>query len=283
MEQLIIHGGAGILEGKTAEAQKMHESICTCLLYTFEVLKKTGSAQKAVIHGVRMLEDDPIYNAGTGSKLQADGQVRMSAALMDGINNRFSGVINVQNIRNPIEAAELLSKEKHTVLSADQATEFCLNNGFSNYDPITPVRLQEFEKKCAGIHGTVGAVALDKEGRIFSGTSTGGIGCEIPGRVSDSSTVAGTYSSAKAGVSCTGIGEQITQQGAAVKIVTRVEDGITLQDSVAKVIQESDSFNYLFGMICLDSKGNFEVGKTSALNEVYYAYHDGEKIRTFLN
>lgn len=281
MEQLIIHGGAGILEGKTADAQKMHHSLCNIWEETFEVLKN-GSAEEAVIHGVRLLEDDPIFNAGTGSKLQADGQVRMSAALMDGINNRFSGVINVQNIRNPIEAASLLSAEKHTVLSADQATDFCRENGFTNYDPITTDRLQEYEKRCVGIHGTVGAVALDKEGRIFSGTSTGGIGCEIPGRVSDSPTVAGTYASSKAGVSCTGIGEQITQQGAAVKIVTRVEDGMSLRDSVAKIIQESDSFNYLFGMISLDLKGNIEVGKTAALSEVYYAYHDGERIRTFL-
>ena len=280
MEQLIIHGGAGSLEGKLAEAQVMHDSLCKIWEESFALLQK-GTAEETVRHAIRMLEDDPIFNAGTGSKLQADGQVRMSSALMDGTNNRFSGVINVQNIRNPIEAAALLSKEEHTVLSADQATDFCHRHGMAEYDPVTPERLEEYEKRCSGKHGTVGAVALDKEGRIFAGTSTGGIGCEIPGRVSDCPTVAGTYASTKAGVSCTGIGEQITQQAAAARIVTRVDDGMPLHDAVAVTMRESNSFNYLYGLISLDSEGHVEVGKTAALNEVFYAFHDESSIRTF--
>ena len=220
-------------------------------------------------------------NAGTGSKLQADGEVRMSAALMDGVKNKFSGVINVQNIRFPIEAAALLSKEKNKVLSADQATEFCRKHGFDEHDPVTPARLQEYEQKCSGIHGTVGIVALDKKGSIIAGTSTGGIGHEIPGRVSDSPTVAGTYASSKAGVSCTGVGEQITQQAVATKIVTRVEDGMSLHEAVSKTLMESNNFNYSFGLISLDANGQIEVGKTAALGEVYYAYNNGEGIETF--
>jgi len=280
MEQLVIHGGAGSLEGKTTEAQKMHDSLCKIWEETFEVLQKR-SAEDAVRHAVRMLEDDPVYNAGTGSKLQADGQIRMSAALMDGTNNRFSGVINVQNIRNPIEAAALLSGEKHSILSSAQATEFCRTKGIPEYNPETEFRLHEYQSNCAGIHGTVGAVALDKDGHIFAGTSTGGIGCEIPGRVSDSPTVAGTYASTKAGVSCTGIGEQITQQAAAAKVVTRVGDGMLLNEAVNRTMHESDDFNYLYGLISLDSEGHVEVGKTAALSAVFYAFHDGEKIRTF--
>ena len=104
MQQLVIQGGAGSLEGKTAEAQHIHLSLYRIWEETFELLKK-NTAEEAVIHGIRLLEDDPVFNAGTGSKLQSDGEVRMSAALMDGVKNRFSGVINVQNIRFPIEAA----------------------------------------------------------------------------------------------------------------------------------------------------------------------------------
>ena len=282
MQQLVIHGGAGSLEGKTAEAQSIHQSLSRIWEETFELLKKK-SAKEAVIHGIRLLEDDPVFNAGTGSKLQADGEVRMSAALMDGVKNRFSGVINVQNIRFPIEAAALLSKEKNKVLSADQATEFCRKHGFDEHDPVTPARLQEYEQKCSGMHGTVGIVALDNKGRITAGTSTGGIGHEIPGRVSDSPTVAGTYASSKAAVSCTGVGEQITQQAAAAKIVTRVEDGMSLHEAVSKTLMESNNFNYSFGLISLDADGQIEVGKTAALGEVYYAYHNGEGIETFYN
>ena len=280
MQQLVIHGGAGSLEGVRTEAQKMHDSLCKIWQETFEVLQ-IGSAEVAVRHAVRMLEDDPIYNAGTGSKLQADGQIRMSAALMDGANNRFSGVINVQNIQNPIEAAALLSGEKHSILSSDQATEFCREKGMPEYNTETSFRLMEYKRNCTGLHGTVGAVALDKNGHIFAGTSTGGIGCEVPGRVSDSPTVAGTYASSKAGVSCTGIGEQITQQAAAAKVVTRVEDGMSLNDAVFRTLRESDEFNYLYGLISLDSEGHVEIGKTVSLSDVFYALHDGEGIRTF--
>tara|TARA_B100001559_G_scaffold63258_3_gene50945 strand:+ start:1423 stop:2271 length:849 start_codon:yes stop_codon:yes gene_type:complete len=280
LEQLIIHGGAGSLEGKIEQAQAMHDSLCKIWEESFDILQK-GTAEETVCHAIRMLEDDPIFNAGTGSKLQADGQVRMSSALMDGTNNRFSGVINVQNIRNPIEAAALLSKEENTVLSGAQATEFCRKNGMDDYNPVTQERLEDYKKRCSGKHGTVGTVALDNEGHIFAGTSTGGIGYEIPGRVSDCPTVAGTYASTKAGVSCTGIGEQITQQAAAAKIVTRVEDGMPLHEAVTLTMSESNKFSYLYGLISLDSEGHVEVGKTEALDEVFYAFHDNNRIRTF--
>ena len=271
MEKLIIHGGAGLLEGKLYDAEAINEALYKILEESFGVLQN-DNAETTVRHAIRMLEDNPLFNAGTGSKLQADGQVRMSSALMDGINNRFSGVINVQNIRNPIEAAFLLSKKENTVLSSIQATEFCFKNGMENYDPIIPKRLEEFENHYSGKFGTVGAVALDTKGHIFAGTSTGGIGYEIPGRVSDCPTVAGTYASQKAGVSCTGIGEQITQQAAAARIVTRVDDGMSLHDSVALTISESNKFNYLYGLISLDYEGNFEVGKTKNLEEKFQAY-----------
>ena len=282
MEQLIIHGGAGSLEGKLEHAQVMHDSLCKIWEESFDILQKS-TAEETVCHAIRMLEDDPIFNAGTGSKLQADGQVRMSSALMDGTNNRFSGVINVQNIRNPIEAAALLSKEENTVLSGAQATEFCRKNGMDDYNPVTQERLEDYKKRCSGKHGTVGTVALDNEGHIFAGTSTGGIGYEIPGRVSDCPTVAGTYASTKAGVSCTGIGEQITQQAAAAKIVIRVEDGMPLHDAVTLTMSESNKFSYLYGLISLDSEGHVEVGKTEALDEVFYAFHDNNRIRTFFS
>ena len=207
----------------------------------------------------------------------------MSAALMDGVKNQFSGVINVQNIRFPIEAAALLSNEKNKVLCADQATEFCRKHGYDEHDPVTPARLQEYQQDFSGINGTVGIVALDNKGSIIAGTSTGGIGNEIPGRVSDSATVAGTYASSKAGVSCTGIGEQIVQQAAAAKIVTRIEDGMSLHDAVSKTLSESNHYNYSFGLIALDAKGQIEVGKTAELSEVYYVYHNGEGIETFYN
>ena len=161
MEKLIIHGGAGLLEGKLYDAEAINEALYKILEESFGVLQN-DNAETTVRHAIRMLEDNPLFNAGTGSKLQADGQVRMSSALMDGINNRFSGVINVQNIRNPIEAAFLLSKKENTVLSSIQATEFCFKNGMENYNPIISKRLEEFENHYSGKFGTVGAVEIGR-------------------------------------------------------------------------------------------------------------------------
>ena len=84
-------------------------------------------------------------------------------------------------------------------------------------------------------------------------------------------------------MSCTGIGEEITQQAVAAKIVTRVEDGMSLNGAVSKTMMESDYFNYSFGLISLDANGQIEVGKTTELSEVYFAYHNGEGIETFYN
>ena len=102
-----------------------------------------------------MLEDNPIFNAGTGSKIQDDGQIRMSAGLMDGKNNIFSGVVNVQNIKNPIEAASLLSEEEHTILSGDLATDFCRKHGMMKYNPLTSERLKELRFAFMDIQDTV--------------------------------------------------------------------------------------------------------------------------------
>ena len=282
MEKLIIHGGVSIGGFKDASNTEINDSLCN-ILEEAVVTLCNDSSKSSVLQAIKMLEDNPIFNAGTGSKIQDDGQIRMSAGLMDGGKNIFSGVVNVQNIKNPIEAASKLSEEEHTILSGDQATVFCRKHGMIKYDPVTPYRLKEFKKGFSGKHGTVGAVAIDSSGQIFSGTSTGGIGCEIPGRVSDSPTVAGTYASKKAGVSCTGIGEQITQQAVAAKVVTRVDDGMRLYDAVSKTIQESNKFKYLYGLISLDITGHIEVGKTKAINEIYYAFFDGEKIKSFLS
>ena len=280
MERLIIHGGLSISD-RNKQVDEINSSLCQILEESFFILKK-DSSRNAVLNSIKNSENDPIFNAGTGSKLQNDGQIRMSAALMDGSKNNFSGVVNVQNIKNPIQAAAMLSEEENKILSGDQAIDYCRKKGMIEYNPQTPDSLKDFKKKCSEKHGTVGAVALDRFGIIFAGTSTGGIGCEIPGRVSDSPTVAGTYASKSAGVSCTGIGEQITQQAVAAKVVTRVDDGMELKNAVSKTIQESNKLEYLYGLISLDSQGNFEVGKTDAINHVFFAFCDGEKTISFI-
>ena len=130
----------------------------------------------------------------------------------------------------------------------------------------------------------MGVVALDSSRKISVGTSTGGIGSEIPSRMSDSSTIAGTYTNGTyanlyAGVSGTGIREHIINSGVATKIVTRVEDGYSLKDAVSKSINEGKSKDYHFGAIGISSSGDIIVDKTK--DTIYYASSDGHTLSIF--
>jgi L-asparaginase len=150
------------------------------------------------------------------------------------------------------------------------------------HDPVIPERRAEHEQALQGSSGTVGAVALDARGRIVAATSTGGIGNETPGRVSDSATVCGNYAAPPAGVSCTGIGEHIVSHAAAARVVIRVLDGMELSQAVRVTIAEAEARRFRFGLIALDRHGQAVVGKTGGM-EVFSAIHDGRAVRTFLD
>lgn len=278
--RLIIHGGAGKLEGTSDRQEQINGSLKTICQSSYLTLVEQG-ARESVLHAIRSLEDDSLFNAGTGSRLQADGEIRMSSSLMDSSTGIFSAVINVQNIRHPIDIADMLSREKHTVLAGKIATDFCRNRGVDYHDPITELRLAEYERQIKGSHGTVGAVALDKSGTIVSGSSTGGIGYEIPGRVSDTATVAGNYSSSVAGASCTGIGEEIVNDAVAAGVVIRVENGMSIHEAVQITIEKAKNSQKRYGLIALDCKSN--IGYGFATEGMYYAYHDGDGITSFID
>lgn len=278
--KLIIHGGAGYQEGQAFTYKDYHLALVKIIKKVYFELVNYN-ARFAVLSAIRMLEDNPIFNAGTGSKFQKDGQIRMSAAIIDSIDNKFSGVINISNVRHPIDIANSLAKEKFTVLGGHEATEYARLQNVKYYNPATDHRLKEYRDELLGESGTVGALALDANGMICAGTSTGGVGFEIPGRIGDSATVAGTYANSKGAVSCTGKGEHIINQAAAAKIVTRIEDGISLQKAVNRVIKDANSYKYRFGLISLDYHGNMVIGSTKGI-DVLYASHDGENIESFL-
>ena len=145
----------------------------------------------------------------------------MSAAIMDTDNYVLSGVINVEQVQNPIIVADQLGDATHTMLAGAHATAFARSQGIEEFDVVTRHRRQEWEDGLTGRTGTVGAVALDDNGVLCAATSTGGVGHETAGRVSDAPTVAGTYACDAVGISCTGVGEEIVNQAVAVRIATR--------------------------------------------------------------
>ncbi|MEB3359296.1 MAG: isoaspartyl peptidase/L-asparaginase [Synechococcales bacterium] len=308
--KLIIHGGAGSsLKGKGG-VEAVRQLLYKILDQVYAPLAAGMAAEEAVVLGCQLLEDEPRFNAGTGSVLQSDGQIRMSAALMSGATQRFSGVINVTRIKNPIQVAQALQQAADRVLSDQGAAQLVRELQYPIYDPLTELRLQEwlqerqgnFSKAMAGVvaeqelgtggdrpsaipqpetipsekgRGTIGVVVLDGQGRLAAGTSTGGKGFERIGRVSDSAMPAGNYATPQAAVSCTGIGEDIIDECLAARIVIRVTDGQSLHQAFARSLQEAHQHQRDLGAIGIDQTGAIAWGKTSDV--LLAAYRSGDQ------
>lgn len=282
MKRIIIHGGCGAREEPNTPFEAYHDSLLPIIKEAHAFLEMSNDAIETAKLAARLLEDNPIFNAGTGSRVQQDGQIRMSASYMDSIKNKFSGVINIQNVQYPSEVAYQLHKQHHSILSGEHATSHAYQNlQLKPYNPMTDKRWDEYLELKKGLTGTIGVVVLDDNGVICAITSTGGAGFEVPGRVGDSPTVAGNFASSVMGISCTGIGEEIVNKAVATKIHTRVLDGMSIADAVSKAIKESNATNDYVGLIAIDSNGNVCTG-TTTVAQTLYAYYDGNGYRTFL-
>lgn len=278
--KIIIHGGF-FSESSTNVETKIakQNALIRIVKNSFEYLK-SHSALETVVFAVSLLEDDELFNAGIGSQIQSDGKIRMSASLMDSTTMKMSGVINIEEVKNPIQVAEVLMNVDDRILSGEGATDFARKNGFEKFSTEIPQRRKEYEAKLASTGvGTVGCVALDSEGRIAVATSTGGKGFEIVGRVSDSATVAGNYCNEFCGVSLTGVGEDIVSGAVAAKIVTRVTDGFTLEKAFEKTFSELKPFDGFAGAIAIDSKGN--MFHRDSHPSMVFASFDGETEEVF--
>ncbi|SCY67729.1 isoaspartyl peptidase/L-asparaginase [Flavobacterium caeni] len=255
--KVIIHGGFFSESTTNHETKLAKQQALERIARQAYVYLKTHSAVETAVYAVSLLEDDALFNAGIGSQIQSDGKIRMSASLMDGTTQKMSGVINIEDVKNPIEVALVLQDSEDRILGGQGATDFARKLGFGYFSTETEQRRGEYEAKKAGTGvGTVGCVAIDEHGRIAAATSTGGKGFEIPGRISDSATVAGNYANAFCGVSLTGVGEDIVSGAVAAKIVTRVTDGMTLGQAFAKTFDELKPFDGFAGAIAIDRHGN---------------------------
>lgn len=255
--KIIIHGGF-FSESLTNQEikQAKQKALADIVQASYEHLK-THTALQTCVFAVSLLEDCELFNAGLGSQIQSDGKIRLSASLMDGKSSKFSGVINIEDVKNAIQVSEKLMQEDDRVLSGSGALDYARQNGFEYFNPETPQRCKEYEEKLdASIGlGTVGCVALDQYGNLAAATSTGGKGFEIPGRVSDSATAAGNFANHYAGISCTGVGEDIVSAGLSVKIVTRVTDGMSLAEASEKSFEELKQYDGFAGVIGISSTG----------------------------
>jgi len=278
--KIIIHGGF-FSESSTSHETKVakQNALLRIVKDSYEYLK-THSAVETVVYAVSLLEDDDLFNAGIGSQIQSDGKIRMSASLMDGTTQKFSGVINIEEVKNPIHVALELMKVDDRVLGGSGATNFARQHGFEKFSTEIPQRRAEYEAKLAATGtGTVGCVALDSNGNLAAATSTGGKGFEIPGRISDSATVAGNYVNQFCGVSLTGVGEDIVSNATAAKIVTRVTDGFSLDKAFEKTFAELKPYDGFAGAIAIDKNGN--MFHQDSHPSMVFASYDGVKEEVF--
>ena len=278
--KLIIHGGFFSESSTNAETKvAKQEALERIVKNSFDYLN-SHSALETVVFAVSQLEDDELFNAGIGSQIQSDGKIRMSAALMDGSTQKMSGVINIEEVKNPIQVAATLLPFDDRILGGSGANKFARQHGFEKFSTEIPQRKAEYEAKLKALGtGTVGCVALDKDGKLAVGTSTGGKGFEIPGRISDSATVAGNYVNEFCGVSLTGVGEDIVSNATAAKIVTRVTDGFTLEMAFNKTFSELKPYDGFAGAIAIDNLGN--IFHQDSHPSMVFASFDGENFEVF--
>lgn len=273
---IIIHGGAGNFKESdmTAESRKEYEKTLKLALDTaYQVLEKGGSAVDAVELAIIVMEDSPLFNAGRGSVFNAEGKIEMEASIMDGSNLKAGAVTNVQLVKNPISLCKhIMQNADQFYLSGQGAFEYAKNNGLKIETKEyfeTESRWKKYEKakkKNASEldhdekMGTVGAVALDKNGNLAAGTSTGGLNFKKFGRIADSSIIgAGTYAdNAACGISCTGLGEYFIRTAAAHEVIAQIKyKKVSLQQAMHNVLfDQIKPMKGRGGMIGVDKQGN---------------------------
>ena len=278
--KIIIHGGFFSEFSTNHETKIAKQNALERIVKNSYEFLKSHTALETVVYAVSQLEDDELFNAGIGSQIQSDGKIRMSAAIMDGETQKMSGVINIAEVKNPVQVAAILMNEDDRVLGGSGATNFARKNGFNVFSTEIPQRKQEYLDKLKSLGtGTVGCVALDAHNKIAVATSTGGKGFELVGRISDSATVAGNYANQNCGVSLTGVGEDIVSNATAAKIVTRVTDGFSLENAFAKTFSELLPYDGFAGAIGIDNQGN--MFHQDSHPSMVFASFDGENLEVF--
>lgn len=233
---IIVHGGAGPVKDDSLPARL--EGCEAAAREGWRILEQGGTALDAVEAAAVVLEDNPLFNAGTGSTLNSLGRVEMDAAIMDGRSLRAGAVAAVSGVKNPIKLARrILQDGRHVMLASEGALLFARQIGFPEVDPGALI-VDHAKRRWESRHGTVGCVAIDAAGNLAVATSTGGIFNKLPGRVGDSPLPGcGTYADESAAVSCTGDGEAIMRVVLGKSVVELLNRGCDPQTAAQNGVQ----------------------------------------------
>jgi len=278
--RLVIHGGAGSMRPKNGDPdhhEKAREGLGSALEAGAAILVKGGSALDAAEASVRVLEDDPCFNAGRGSVLTSEGVIELDAAIMDGRDRRAGAVAGLRTTRTPISLARRLMDEgPHVFLSGKGADQFARDAGLEQVENdwfVTSERRRQLDEllESGGFdadvkYGTVGAVAVDTEGHVAAATSTGGLTAKRWGRIGDSPLIgAGTYADDRAAaISATGSGEYFIRAVAAHQLAERVRlGGESLQAALDGVLADIGELGGTGGLIAVAPDGEAAWGFTT--------------------
>jgi beta-aspartyl-peptidase (threonine type) len=261
---IAIHGGAGRnSEFIEANYDAYIEGLKTAVKLGHELLIKGSSALDVVEATVKVLEDNPLFNAGRGSALNSDGKVEMDAAIMDGRTLAAGAVSMVKKVKNPITLArKVMSNTKHVHIAGYGAEKLAELNSLEMMPEdyfIVERQINDLKEEKTYGHGTVGCVAVDANGNLASATSTGGISNSLPGRVGDSCMIgAGCYANARMAASCTGDGELIIINVIAHQVAALLEfKQLSLQEACDHVIRNIENpINGEVGMISVNKLGH---------------------------
>jgi len=293
---IICHGGAGVV----SDGEKAAEGLALALEASYRLLRQSAGAEDAVVEAVRIMEDNPLFNCGTGSTLSFDGRAEMDAAVMTQTGG-FGGVLAISRVRNPVLVAKrVMTETDHMLMAGPGAQQFARRCGFEDYDVVNDrsrerlanllkkgespyfdlAKLRRYSGEPDGGHlGTVGAVAIDRHGRLAAATSSGGMTGQLAGRVGDSAIPgAGTYAAPSGAVSCTGHGEAILRVMLARDIVDRMK---TMPASVAMTLAMSDARRrkLAVGAVGFDARAGFAFGHTTP--DMSYGYMVADRIFLF--
>jgi beta-aspartyl-peptidase (threonine type) len=282
----VIHGGAGTIERSkmSAEREKQYkEKLEEAVRAGYKILSDGGTSLDAVEAAIRIMEDSPLFNAGKGAVFTNAGTNELDSSIMDGKTLKAGAVASLKHIKNPISLARMvMEKSKHVMMVGEGAEAFAVQQGVQLVDQKyfyteerwkALQREKEAEQKQAAPaggggkrvpsdddkHGTVGAVALDQDGNLAAGTSTGGMSNKKFGRVGDSPIIgAGTYANNRTcGVSATGDGEFFIRAVVAHDISALMEyRGLSVKEAASTVLEKVGQLGGGGGLIAMDKDGN---------------------------
>lgn len=277
---LVVHGGAtNRQEIGDAVAQQYHDGLRVAVDAGRGVLFSGRSALDAVQSAVSILEDNPLFNAGRGSVIRLDGGFELDACLMDGSDGRSGAVAGVKRLANPIAAARLVLEDgRYRMLAGPGADQFAIENGCVavEHEYFFDHRSKEHSKRPS--LGTVGAVAMDRDGNLAAATSTGGITRCLPGRIGDTPIVgAGTYAeNGSVAISTTGFGERFLRHSAAAQVAWMMQHlSLSIDEAIDNVLHKVLP-PQSGGMIGVGSNGEIVVQTTTKFIRCGWATSHGE-------